>query len=107
LFASRIIKLNRYLSKKKEFVLADQVLRSGTSIAANIEEAIGGCSRKEFILRLSISYKEARETRLWIRLMQDNGILGEREALSIMEDCNELLRILTSILNTSKSQTPK
>jgi four helix bundle protein len=105
-FASRIIKLNRFLNAKKEFILANQVLRSGTSIAANIEEAIGGCSRKEFVVKISISYKEARETRIWIRLMKDNGIISEREALSLLQDCDELLRILTAILNTAKSSNP-
>jgi four helix bundle protein len=105
-FASRIIKLNRYLTGKKEFVLANQVLRSGTSIAANIEEAIGSCSRKEFVAKISISYKEARETRLWIRLLKDNGILNESEALSLLNDCEELLKILTAIINTTKSHNP-
>ncbi|GAB7257032.1 hypothetical protein OBPA_14970 [Polaribacter sp. OB-PA-B3] len=71
-FAVRIIKLYKHLSQeKKEFVLSKQLLRSGTSIGANIEEAIGGQSRKDFLAKLTIAYKEARESHYWIRLLKD------------------------------------
>ncbi len=71
-FAVRIIKLYKHLSQeKKEFVLSKQLLRSGTSTGANIEEAIGGQSRKDFFAKLTIAYKEARESHYWIRLLKD------------------------------------
>lgn len=75
-FAIRIVELYEFLSEeKKEFILSKQLLRSGTSIGANIEEAIGGQSRKDFFAKLSISYKEARETHYWIRLLTDMNYL--------------------------------
>ncbi len=73
-FSIRIIKLYIYLSKdKKEFVLSKQILRCGTSIGANVEEAIGGCSRNDFLVKIAIAYKEAREARYWIRLLRDSN----------------------------------
>jgi four helix bundle protein len=105
LFALRIIKLSQYLTRQNEFVISKQVLRSGTSIAANIEEALGGCSKKDFTAKLSISYKEARETRLWIRLLKDSEMVSESASASILRDCEELLRILTRILKTCKNQS--
>ena len=75
-FAVKIVRLHQYLSKeKKEYILSKQLLRSGTSIGANIEEAIGGQSRKDFYAKLTISYKEARETHYWIRLLTDTEYL--------------------------------
>jgi four helix bundle protein len=72
IFAIRIVRLYKYLIKQqKEFVLAKQILRSGTSIGANIEEAIGGQSKKDFLSKLSIAYKEARETNYWLRILKD------------------------------------
>lgn len=69
-FAVRIIKLAQFLkSEKKEYILADQIMRSGTSIGANVEEANGGISKKEFIQKMSISYREARETKYWLELL--------------------------------------
>ncbi len=73
-FAVRIIKFYQFLvSEKKEYVLSKQILRCGTSIGANIEEAIGGQSKKDFFAKLTISYKEARECHYWIRLLSDTG----------------------------------
>ncbi len=75
-FALRIIKLYKYLCKEKnEFVLSKQILRSGTSIGANIEEAVGSQSQKDFIAKLSIAYKESRETHYWIRLLKDSDYI--------------------------------
>jgi four helix bundle protein len=103
-FALRIVKLHLFLSKDlREFQLSSQVLRSGTSIGANIEEAIGGISRKDFVNKLSISYKEARETSYWIRLLRDASILDKKLAHSLLKDCDELLRILYTIINSSRS----
>lgn len=107
-FAVRSVRLFRHLSsEKKENVLSRQILRSGTSIGANVEEAIGGLSKKEFAAKMSIAYKEARETSYWLRLLRDTDYLDERSFESIHEDCQELLRILYSIVTTSKtSSTP-
>lgn len=88
---------------EKEWVLSKQLLRSGTSIGANVEEAIGGQSKKDFVSKLSIAYKEARETRYWLRLLRDSSYLDPDKAQELLHDCDELLRILGSILKTSKS----
>jgi four helix bundle protein len=84
-FALRTVNLYKYLrEKKKEYVLAKQLLRSGTSIGANIEEAIGGQSGKDFISKLSIAYKEARETIYWLKLLQAASFLSAEQASSIL-----------------------
>ena len=104
-FSIRIVKLYRYLTeKKKEYVLSKQVLRSGTSIGANVEEGIGGQSQKDFYAKLNIAYKEARETSYWLRILRDTNYLSSKEATAIIEDCNELLRIITAIINTMKKK---
>ena len=83
-FAVRIVKTCKYLQQeKKEYILSKQLLRSGTSIGANIEEAIGGQSEKDFFAKLTISYKEARETHYWIRLFGDTGYLTKEECQSL------------------------
>ncbi|MBC5835194.1 four helix bundle protein [Flavobacterium sp. F372] len=103
-FAVRIIKVFKYLSEqKKEFVLSKQLLRCGTSIGANIEEAIGGQSSKDFFAKLTISYKEARETHYWIRLLKDTNYLSVEEADSLLKDVDELLRIIGSIQKTIRN----
>jgi four helix bundle protein len=103
-FAVRIIKVFKYLSEqKKEFVLSKQLLRCGTSIGANIEEAIGGQSEKDFFAKLTISYKEARETHYWIRLLKDTDYLSVEEADSLLKDVDELLRIIGSIQKTLRN----
>ena len=97
-FALEIIEVYKYLQKeKKEFLLSKQLLRSGTSIGANIEEAIGGQSKKDFFSKLSIAYKETRETHYWIRLLRDSNYLVSQKAEKLLYDCDELLRILGSI----------
>jgi four helix bundle protein len=102
-FAVRIVLLYQHLlEKKKAFVLAKQVLRSGTSIGANIEEAIGGQSRADFVSKLSIAYKEARETSYWLRLLKDTGYLTETEFNSIHADAEELCRIIAAIQKSTK-----
>lgn len=104
-FALRIIKLYKYLIiDKNEYVLSKQILRSGTSIGANIEEAIGGQSKADFIAKLQIALKESRETHYWIRLLIDSNYLENKLAKSILNDCEELLKLLNSILKTSKSK---
>ncbi|MBL0024069.1 MAG: four helix bundle protein [Saprospiraceae bacterium] len=102
-FAVRIVKLYKYLCEtKNEFVLSKQLLRSGTSIGANIEEAIGGLSKADFVARLGIAYKEARETVYWIKLLTATDYISEQEAQSILSDGEELLKIIGSIIKTSK-----
>ncbi len=102
-FAIRVVNLYRYLvEEKKEFVLSKQVLRSGTSIGANVEEAVGGQSKKDFVAKFSIACKEARETNYWIRLLRDTGYLEPNQSGSLLADLDELLKIIGSILITAK-----
>lgn len=102
-FSIRIVKLHQFLHKERHFELSSQVLRSGTSIGANVEEAIGGISRKDFSHKLTISYKEARETKYWLRLLRDTEIIDATLANSILSDCEELLRILFTIIKSTKA----
>jgi four helix bundle protein len=103
-FACRIVKLYKYLCEQKEFELSKQIVRSGTSIGANVEEAIGGQSKKDFLSKISIAYKEARETIYWLRLLSANGYLDEKSANSLTVDANELCKILGSIQLTVKTR---
>ena len=104
-FALRIVKLYIYLKEeKKEYTLGGQILRSGTSIGANVEEAIGGQSDKDFFAKMSIAYKEARETHYWIRLLADSEFIKQSEKDSLLTDCDELLKIIGSIRKTMKNK---
>ena len=104
-FAVRIVKASRYLTEeKKAYVLSRQLLKSGTSIGANVEEAIGAQSKKDFFAKLSISYKEARESHYWLRLLRDTGFFEPKLAKSLLADADELLRIIGSILKTVRSE---
>jgi four helix bundle protein len=86
-FAIRVVKVYKHLiSEKKEFVLSKQLLRSGTSIGANIEESIGGQSEKDFLSKISISYKEAREKIYWIKLLHITNYLSDQELVSLLSD---------------------
>lgn len=103
LFALRVIKLSRYLvGELREFVLAKQVLRSGTSIGANIEEALQAESKPDLIHKLSIANKAAFETHYWLRLLTDSDLLTQAQASSLLRDCAELQRILIASIKTSK-----
>lgn len=103
-FAVRIIKVFKYLSEeKKEYVLSKQLLLCGTSIGANIEEAIGGQSEKDFFAKLTIAYKETRETHYWIRLLKDTNYLSVEDADILLKDVEELLRIIGSIQKTLRN----
>ena len=107
-FALRIIKMYRYLcEEKKEFVLSKQVLRSGTSVGANIREGFHGQSAADFIAKLSISQKEAAETMYWLELLHESGYIEDSSFESIYADCEELMKLLTSSLKKKKaSLTP-
>jgi four helix bundle protein len=104
-FALRIIKLAQYLqNKKREKVLSGQILRSGTSIGANIEEASGAQSNRDFFAKISIAYKEARETSYWLRLLKESGYIDEKAFNSMFSDCEELLKIIGSIQKSMKEK---
>ena len=105
LFAIRIVNLYKYLvSEKKEFVLSKQLLKSGTSIGANIEESIGGRSDKEFLFKLEISYKEARETIYWLRLLKETDYISVVEFDSVFVEAEEICKILAKIIITLKGK---
>ncbi|MDQ2747861.1 MAG: four helix bundle protein [Acidobacteriota bacterium] len=102
-FALRTIKLYKYIvAEKKEYVLSKQILRSGTSIGANIEEANQAQSKADFIHKLSISQKESFETDYWLRLLRDSEYLTETQANSLLKDCQELQKLLTASIKTAK-----
>ena len=104
-FAVRIVKLCKHLrGTKKEYTLSKQLLRSGTSIGANIAEAQQAQSRPDFISKLNIALKEAVETSYWLRLLQATDYLTQTEFQSIFSDCTELEKLLTAIIKTAKEQ---
>ena len=103
-FAIRIVSLNKFLtSQQKEYVLSKQILRSGTSIGANTEEADAGQSKKDFIHKLSIALKEAKETHYWLRLLYDCEYINKQMYSSLIQDCDEIIFIITKILQTSRT----
>ena len=103
IFAKRIIRLYKYLTdEKREFVLSKQLLRSGTSIGANITEAEYGISKKDFLAKMYIAFKECAETQYWLELLADE-YLSQAEYQSIKHDCDELMKMLTAITKTTRS----
>ncbi len=105
LFAARIVKLNKYLVKeKKEYVISKQIVRSGTSIGANINEANYGQSKADFISKMHIALKETAETEYWIRLLVMSEYIDEKTGDSLLKDCIELKRILIASVNTAKEK---
>lgn len=103
LFAARIVKLNKYLTKeKKEHIISKQIVRSATSIGANANEAIYGQSKADFIAKLQISLKETAETEYWLRLLILSEYITDKEGNSLLDDCLEIKRILISTLKTAK-----
>ncbi|MFT5145568.1 MAG: four helix bundle protein [Polaribacter sp.] len=105
-FSLKIILLYKKLQKDKEFIISNQILRSGTSIGANIEEALAGQSKRDFTAKMSISSKEARETKYWLRLLKESE-LTNLDMNSLILDIDELIRILTSIVKTSQQNLTK
>jgi len=102
-FAIRIYNLYKYLcGEKKEYVLAKQLLRSGTSIGANLTEAQYAVSKKEFIVKTTISLKECAETEYWLDLLKETSILSQTEYDNIIKDCKDILRLLISIVKTTR-----
>ncbi len=103
-FALRIIKLYKYMAQEHhEYILSKQVLRSGTSIGANIEESVHAQSKMDFIHKLSIAQKEACETNYWIRLLRDSEYLTQALSNSLLNDCDEIQRLLAASIKTTKS----
>jgi len=107
-FAIRIYNLYKYLcEEKREFTLAKQLLRSGTSIGANLSEAQYSVSKKEFLVKVTISLKECAETEYWLDLLKETNLLTQIEYDSIMKDCKDLLHLLISIVKTCKLKINK
>lgn len=107
-FSVRIVKLYKHLcEEKKEHVLSRQILRAGTSIGANVAEAQQAQSRPDFISKLCIALKEAGETDYWLRLLRATDYLSENEYDSLIIDCKELEKLLTTIIKSTKSLPQK
>ena len=103
-FAIRIVKLYKYLNEnKKEYVLSKQLLKSGTSIGANVKEAIRGQSKPDFYAKMNIALKEASETEYWLEILKETEYIDDVSFKSIYADCQEILKILMSITKTQKS----
>ena len=104
-FAARIVKLNQYLIKnKKETIISKQIVRSGTSIGANINEANYGQSKADFISKMHIALKETAETEYWIKLLYKSEYIDEKSSVSLLTDCLEIKLILIASINTAKSK---
>ena len=103
-FALDIVLLYKQLVQQKEFVLSKQILRSATSVGANIHEAVASESKRDFIHKLSIALKEARETSYWLNLLTDSNYISNETFKSLNEKCEELIRILNSIILTTKQR---
>ncbi|MCF8299171.1 MAG: four helix bundle protein [Saprospiraceae bacterium] len=103
-FALRTIKAYQHLKSKQEYDLGRQLLRSGTSIGANIEEAIGGQTEKDFFAKMNIAHKESRETNYWLRLLKDSEILEEKIASSLIMESEELIKLSAKIITTMKNK---
>ena len=102
-FALRIIKLYKYLcDEKHEYVLSKQILRSGTSVGANVKEAIRGQSKPDFYAKMNIALKEISETEYWLELLHESEYIETKNFESIYNDCQEIIKILVSITKTQK-----
>ena len=102
-FASRLVKAYKFLIDNKEFVMSKQLLRSGTSIGANVEEVLAASSTADFVHKLNIAAKEAREASYWLRLLHDNDFLETVLLNSLLSENTELTKLLSSILLTTKA----
>jgi len=107
-FALRIIKLYKFLSNEKnEYVLSKQILKCGTSIGANIEEAIGAVSKKDFLNKVYIAHKESRECCYWINLLRDSDYINKKSSDSLINDCNELIKLTGKIISSTNKNLKK
>lgn len=104
-FAARIINLQQHLIRdKKEFVISKQIVRSGTSIGANINEANYGQSKADFVSKMHIALKETAETEYWIKLLEMSGYVDAQMSKSLLSDCVEIKKMLISSINTAKNK---
>ena len=103
-FALEIIKLYKQLAEQKEYVLSKQILRSGTSIGANIHEAVSSESKKDFIHKMGIALKETRETSYWLNLLKDSSYINQETFDSLHSGCQSIIKILNSIILTTKER---
>lgn len=103
-FSLDIIVLYKKLREQNEFIISKQVVRSGTSIGANVEEAAAGQSRKDFISKMAISSKEARETNYWLRLLRDSQLCKGIDYTNLIKESEEIIKILTSIVKTAQKE---
>ncbi len=105
-FALKIIKLVRLIPKDTAgYVMGRQLIRSGTSIRANVEEAQGASSKKDFVNKINIAKKEARETKYWLNLIVDSEMMSTKQIKELIRECSELIKILTAIVKTSISNS--
>lgn len=104
-FALEIIGLYKFLVKENEYVISKQLLKSGTSIGANIEEALAGQSRADFLSKMSIASKEARETNYWLRLLRDSETIKKKHIENLLIESENLIRMLTSIVKTTSTNS--
>ncbi len=104
-FALRIIVVARWLRAKREYEIAGQVLRSGTGIGSNVEEALAGISRADFVTKMAIASKEARETHYWLRLLRDSKTVPGPKIAPLIDECLEIVRTLTAIVKTTQLKT--
>ncbi|SFU43592.1 four helix bundle protein [Pustulibacterium marinum] len=102
-FAIHIVELCKTLQENKEYTLSKQLLKSGTSIGANVEEAVGGISKKDFRAKMSIAYKEARESHYWLRILKDTSYISKEKFDALEIELLPILKILYRIIETSKS----
>ena len=106
-FGCRMTRLFQFLTEDadyKEYVISKQIYRSGTSVGANVRESKHAQSEADFLSKMSIAYKEADETDYWLNLLHDNGYMNDDQFESLSQDCNRILRVLTSIVNTMKEK---
>lgn len=104
-FALDVVRLYVEMKKQNEFILSKQLLRSGTSIGANVEEATAAQSRKDFAAKMAISSKEARETNYWLRLLRDSNLCEGFDYSDLIKESEEIIKILTSIVKTTQKKT--
>ena len=105
-FAIRIVKLYKYLSdEKNEYTMSKQILKSGTSIGANVKEAVYAQSKKDFISKMNIALKEAAETEYWLEILSKTEYLTEDQYESMSQDCKELIKLLIVIVKSSKKES--
>ncbi len=104
-FAVLVVNLCKYLrEKQKDYIISKQLLRSGTSIGANVEEGLGCQSKKDFYFRLTIAYKEARESIYWLKVLKESKMIEQSMVDQPISNCDEILRIIGSILKTLRNQ---